>query len=151
MKTLSLILALFALTSSTANAATPLLVYSYGNQIASSTLAVSSDGTIVHTERKAGGQLQVVNENPLSGAELASLKSAIAKAAKAKITKKTVAASLGSQSGTIATYVNGVKKDLEGVVRAPTDLSKATKLTNSSSSIKTIKAFINKIALVDMK
>jgi len=148
MKILSILVALFLLTAS-AHAASPLLVYSYGNQITSSTLAISSDGTVVHTER-VHAHLEVVNENPLSGAELANLKSLVAKAAQAKVTKKSISASLGSRSGTISTYVNGVKKDLEGVVRVPTDLSKATRLTNSSSSIKAIKTLINRIVKVDL-
>lgn len=146
LKSLALSLSLLFL-SSASFAATPLLVYSYGNQVASSTLAVSSDGNIIHTERLQG-QIQVLNENPLSGAELAILKSHIAKASRAVITKTQIPASLGSQSGTIATFVGSQKKDLEGIVRTPVDLTKATKLSNKSSSMKNIKSFINKYVKV---
>ncbi len=149
LRTIALSL-LTLITSSVTYAATPVLVYNYGNQVQASSLAVSSDGTVVRIER-LHGTLQTINENPLSGLELKNLKSLVTKAIKGKITQTTINASLGSQAGTIATYSGAQKKDLEGVVRIPTEMSKATKLSNNSPAIKSLKAFVNKYVVVKMK
>lgn len=154
MKTLkysSIFSALITLCISSASfAAQPLLTYSYGNQVMSSTLSVSSSGTVIRMERKHGS-FETINENALSGAELTQLKSLLSKALKGKIKSTSVIASLGSQSGTIATYKGAQKINLEGIVRNPTDLTRATKLTNNSPAIKALKSFVNKYVNVKMQ
>jgi hypothetical protein len=155
MKGLSLRSILFSvfvlLCGSAAHAATPLLAYNFGNQVASSTLAISSDGTVVRLETLQGNT-QTINENALSGAELSNIKVLVGKALKGKIVKSIVPATLGSQSGTISTYIGPQKKDLEGIIRIPTNPSKATKLTNASSAaIKSLKTIINRYVVIKMK
>lgn len=154
MKFLNLrsVLITFLLSTTTAMAAAPtlLLNFRYGNQITASSLAISSTGAVVRIER-VQANIQTINENPLSGAELANLKALVAKALKGKIVKKTISASMGSQSGTISTQVGTSKKDLEGIVRSPTELDKkATQLTNLSPAMKSIKAIVNKYVNVKM-
>jgi hypothetical protein len=148
---ISLVTPVFA--SAAANASTNVLIdYSYGNQIAGSTLQILADGSVIHGERTCCPPHTDMNEETLDSATLTALQEWIADAASGTVlTTQGHPTALGSSSGTLLAFHNGQTLTVHTIERGDAAAHEKDNVNqNQSAGARQIEILVNSFVIKQM-
>jgi hypothetical protein len=130
-------------------ASTPIVQYSWHNQMAASQVFIFDDGEILHQERLQYS-METIDESPLTESELHYVKKLVKDAAESAVSSENILSTMGSYSGGIEIKTQSGMKIIEGVVRDGVNLKQAKAYRSFSPATEKLKDFIFKYSEKDM-